>query len=62
MEPEVSGPILSGTFTMEDYVDATSDDITISQDQNGVVIIEYKGEQVASDYAEDLIDVPNQNF
>jgi hypothetical protein len=60
--PTVGLPFLSGTFTMEDYVDATSDDIKITQSAEGVVIIEYNGQDITSDYAEDLIEVPTQSF
>ena len=60
--PQVGIPFLNGSFTMEDYVDATSDDITVTQSAEGVVIIEYSGEPVTSDYAEDLIEVPTQTF
>lgn len=60
--PTVGLPFLSGTFTMEDYVDATSDDISVRQSTEGVVIIEYNGQNITSDYAEDLIEVPTQSF
>jgi hypothetical protein len=60
--PVVGLPFLSGTFTMEDYVDATSEDILVTQSPDGVVIIEYTGQEITSDYAEDLIEVPSQNF
>ena len=60
--PQVGLPFLSGSFTMEDYVDATSEEITVSQSEDGVVIIEYTGNEITSDYAEDLIEVPTQSF
>jgi hypothetical protein len=60
--PQIGLPFLSGTFTMEDYVDATSDDITVIQSPEGLIIIEYSGDPIASDYAEDLIEIPTQNF
>ena len=60
--PQFGLPFISGTFTMEDYVDATSDDILITQSPEGIVTIEYSGDEITSDYAEDLIEVPTQNF
>ncbi|RLD19775.1 MAG: hypothetical protein DRI71_11315 [Bacteroidetes bacterium] len=60
--PEIGLPIASGTFTIADYVDAVSSEVTVSQDANGVVVFEYTGEEVKSDMAEDMIAVPDQSF
>lgn len=60
--PEIGLSIASGTFTIEDYVDAVSAEVTVSQDANGVVVFEYTGDEVKSDKAEDLIDIPDQAF
>lgn len=60
--PELALPILSGEFTIEDYVDAISTDLTVSQDADGVVVFEYNGPDIASDMAEDMIDIPDQAF
>jgi hypothetical protein len=60
--PELAVPIISGEFTIEDYVDALSTDISVSQDADGVVVFEYVGPDIASDLAEDMIDIPDQEF
>jgi hypothetical protein len=60
--PTFGLPFLSGTFTMEDYVDATSEDIIVTQTPEGLITIEYSGDEITSDYAQDLIEVPTQSF
>jgi hypothetical protein len=60
--PEIGLPIAGGTFTIEDYVDAVSGEVTVSQDADGVVVFEYMGDEVSSDKAEDMIAVPDQSF
>lgn len=60
--PEIGLPIASGTFTIEDYVNAVSGDVTVSQDADGVVVFEYTGDEIKSDMAEDMIDIPDQTF
>lgn len=62
VNPQIGAPVLSGTFTLGDYIDATSDEVSISQDNDGLVIIEYSGDPIESDYAEDLIEIPAQSF
>ena len=44
--PEIGLPIASGTFTIEDYVDAVSAEVTVSQDTDGVVVFEYTGDEL----------------
>lgn len=62
INPEIVTPVLSGSFTLADYIDATSGDISITQDDDGLVIIEYSGDQIESENAEDLIQIPPQSF
>ena len=60
--PQLAAPVLGGEFTIADYIDATSEEISVTQDADGVVVIEYMGPEVVSDKAEDLIQVANQVF
>ena len=58
--PQLAAPVLGGEFTIADYIDATSEEISVTQDADGVVVIEYMGPEVVSDKAEDLIQVCDQ--
>ena len=59
--PEIGLPIAGGTFTIEDYVDAVSGEVTVSQDADGIVVFEYIGDEVRSDKAEDMITLLDQS-
>ena len=60
--PVLGIPAVYGDFTLEDYLEIGADEVIITQDQEGVVVIEYAGEQIKADRAEDLIEVPAQSF
>jgi hypothetical protein len=60
--PVLGIPAIYGDFTLEDYLEIGANEVIITQDQEGVVVIEYAGEQIKADRAEDLIDVPAQSF
>jgi hypothetical protein len=60
--PDLGLPVVSGLFTIEDYVNATSDDLIVSQDSNGVVVFEYTGPEISSDRAETMINLRDQAF
>lgn len=62
LKPTVAAPLLHGEFSLEDYLDVVADSVTITQDADSVVVIEYSGDPVTSDRAETLINVPNQSF
>ncbi len=60
--PEWGLPVLSGEFGLGEYMDALATEVTITEDQNKVIVIEYRGPDVASDIAENMISVPDQSY
>jgi hypothetical protein len=60
--PELGLPIVRGLFTIEDYVNAVSDELIVSQDSSGVVVFEYTGPEISSDRAETMINLRDQVF
>ncbi len=60
--PTLGIPVAGGTFTVEDYLNTLDGDIVISQDADGVIAIEYAGPEIASEMAEDMINIPNQAY
>lgn len=60
--PELAAPVLNSNFEMADYLDAVSNEVTVSFDSAGVVVLEYRGPDVVSQTASDLIVIPDQTY